>query len=177
MKVLLAYFSFTGNTEKVAFEILKCLQANGIRCDVFKIEPLINLKYPFWLLLSFIPFLPFPVKNLNYLNLQNYDALILGSPKWTLNCPPITYFIRFLKRHKFRNSLKIFLFLTYGGFREDIYLESLKNKLKKVGFNVPLVEKFKRREIQENRVVEEIQEFCSKILASINPSDSNISKS
>ncbi|MCS7229086.1 MAG: hypothetical protein NZ923_03505 [Candidatus Kryptonium sp.] len=176
MRVLLAYFSFTGNTEKVSLEILKHLQASGVKCDVFKIEPLINLKYPFWLFLSFVPSLPFPVKNLNSLNLKDYNALILGSPKWTFNCPPITYFIHFLKRLGFGNSFKIFLFLTYGGFREDVYLKKLKIKLEKIGFDVPIVWKFKRRKIQEGKVDAEIQKFCSEILASINPSDSNISK-
>ena len=122
MKILLAYFSFTGNTEKVSKLILKCLQESGINCDIFKIEPILKLKYLPWLFLSFIPGLPFPVKNLKLLNLGNYDAIILGSPKWSLSCPPVTYFIRFLKseRLKAKSSLRIFLFITYGGFGEDV---------------------------------------------------------
>ncbi|CUT00852.1 flavodoxin family protein [Candidatus Kryptonium thompsonii] len=114
MKILLAYFSFTGNTEKVSKLILKCLQESGINCDIFKIEPILKLKYLPWLFLSFIPGLPFPVKNLKLLNLGNYDAIILGSPKWSLSCPPVTYFIRFFKKRKIKSQVFIENFFVYN---------------------------------------------------------------
>lgn len=177
MKVLLAYFSFTGNTEKLSFDILKNLRENGVDCEVFKIEPSLNLKYPFWLFLSFIPSLPFPIKNLNSLNLDKYSAIVLGTPKWTFNCPPVTFFIKFLRRIKVKSKVKVFLFLTYGGFREDIYIKKLKRKLEKLGFAVRAIEKFKRKEIQEGTANRRIQKFCSEILTSLNPSNSDTSKS
>ena len=179
MKILLAYFSFTGNTEKVSKLILKCLQESGINCDIFKIEPILKLKYLPWLFLSFIPGLPFPVKNLKLLNLGNYDAIILGSPKWSLSCPPVTYFIRFLKseRLKAKSSLRIYLFITYGGFGEDSYIQKLKKNLEECGFNVPIASKFKRSEIKDGKAIEGINKFCSEILLSLSPSHPNISKS
>jgi len=176
VKVLLVYFSFTGNTEKVAFSILENLQKNGVNCEVFKIEPVLKFKYIFWLFLSFIPSLPFPIKNLKLLKIDNYEAIILGTPKWTFNCPPVTYFIRFLKRVKFKSSIKIFFFLTYGGFGEDAYIKKLKRKFEKSGFTVYAVEKFRRSEIIKGAVGERIQKFCLKILTSINPSYPHISE-
>lgn len=178
MKTLLAYFSFTGNTEKVTEVILRCLRENGISCDVFRIEPVFKLKYLFWLFLSFVPGLPFPVKNLKSLDLKNYDALILGSPKWTFNCPPVTYFVRFLRSEKLKakSPLQIFLFITYGGFQEDSYVRKLKEKLERSGFNVTVMGKFKRGEIRNGKAMEEINKFCFEVLRSLNPSHSDISK-
>lgn len=169
-KVLLVYFSFTGNTEKVGNLIAGYLKQKGISCDVYKIEPLFNLPYFLWLLLSFIPSLSFPVKNLKILNLDVYDVIILGTPKWTFNCPPVTSFIRFLRKSRNEIKSKFAIFLTYGGFGEDVYIEKLKAKL---GFNVIAVEKFKRSDIQRNDV--KVDLFCTKILNSIDPSNPYIS--
>lgn len=179
MKILLAYFSFTGNTEKVSEVILRYLRENEIKCEVFRIEPALKLRYPLWLFLSFIPNLPFPVKNLKSLEPGNYDAIILGSPKWTFNCPPVTRFIRFLKskRLKSKSPSRIFLFITYGGFGEDSYIRKLKRDLERWGFDVPAISKFKRSEIKNGKAIEEINKFCSEVLLSLNPSHSNISKS
>lgn len=179
MKVLLAYFSFTGNTEKVSKLIARCLHESKINYEIFRIEPALRLGYPLWLFLSFIPGLPFPVKNLKALDLKSYDAVILGSPKWTFNCPPVTYFIRFLKGEKLKakSPSRIFLFITYGGFREDGYIQKLKKNLEKCGFNVPLVRKFKRSEVKNGKATEEINKFCFEILLWLNPSHTNIPKS
>lgn len=177
MKILVTYFSFTGNTEKVALAILGHLRKNGFDCEVFRIEPVLRLKYIFWLLLSFVPALSFPIKNAKSLDLEKYDVLILGTPKWTFNCPPVTYFIRFLKRVNLKPSLKLFLFLTYGGFSEDVYLRELKDKIESLGVAVCGFEKFKRREIEEGRAYERIYSFCQKIVSSLNPSESYVSKS
>jgi len=177
MRILLAYFSFTGNTEKVGNLILNNFKRNRIDCDLFKIKPLLNLPYLLWLLLSFVPGLPFPLKNLKLLNLKFYDVIVLGTPKWTFNCPPVTSFIYFLKKMANpQKKLKIAVFLTYGGFREDIYLEKLERKLNKSGFSVIAVRKFKRADIQQNKIEEDAQRFCFEILNSLNPSNSYVSQ-
>ncbi len=165
MKILLAYFSFTGNTEKVGNLILNFLKQKGINCALFTIEPVFKLPYLLWLFLSFVPGLPFPLKNLKLLKLYDYDVVILGTPKWTFNCPPATSFIRFVK--KSGRKFKIGIFLTYGGFKEDVYLERLKNKFVKDGYNVIAVQKFKRRDIQDGFVMDKVEEFCLKIIQSI----------
>lgn len=173
-KILLVYFSFTGNAEKVGNLITRYLARIGINCDVYKIEPLFNLPYFLWLLPSFVPSLPFPVKNLKNLNLGAYDVIILGTPKWTFNCPPVTSFIRFLRKSREKIKSKFAIFLTYGGFREDVYLEKLKAKFEKFGFDVVAVEKFKRSDIQNENV--KVDLFCEKILNSLNPSNPHISQ-
>ncbi len=164
--------------------ILERFQAKKIECEVFKIEPIFDLPYPLWLLLSFVPSLPFPIKNLKSLNFEKFDLLILGTPKWTLNCPPVTSFI--YKLGKFggfktsesgKNLPKISLFLTYGGFREDVYLKKLVQKIESFGFEVLAFEKFKRREIENSNVSEKVDEFFNFILKSINPSHPDASKS
>ncbi len=174
-KILLVYFSFTGNTEKVGNLITRYFKQEGVNCDVYKIEPSFNLPYFLWFILSFIPSLPFPLKDLNSLNLDNYDVIILGTPKWTFNCPPVTSFISFLKKARGKIKAKFAIFLTYGGFKENIYLEKLKMKLEKFGFNVVVTEKFKRSDIRSDSV--SIDLFCSKILNSLDPSNPYVSQS
>ncbi len=174
-KVLLVYYSFTGNTERVGNLIARYFKQKGINCDIYKIEPLFNLPYFLWLLLSFIPSLPFPLKNLNSLNFEDYNVIILGTPKWTFNCPPVTSFIRFLKRSGRKIKSRFAIFLTYGGFKENIYLEKLKMKLERFGFNVAVTEKFKRSDIRSGLVSVDL--FCSKILNSLDPSNPYVSQS
>ncbi len=183
MRVLLIYFSRTGNTQKIADLIIERLHIEKIECEVFKIEPVFDLPYLLWLFLSFVPSLPFPVKNLKFLNLEKFDIVILGTPKWTFNCPPVTSFIYKLKKFSKLASLnskqslpKIFTFLTYGGFREDVYLEKLMKKIKNFGFEIIAFEKFKRSEIQSGEFIWKVDRFCKLILKSINPSDLDISK-
>lgn len=168
-KILLVYFSFTGSTEKVGNMIAGYFNKRGVSCVLYKIEPLFNLPYLLWLLLSFIPSLPFPLKNLNALSLDNYDVIILGTPKWTFNCPPVSSFIRFLKKARGKIKSKFAIFLTYGGFKENVYLERLKTKFERFGFSVVAAEKFKRANIQNDDVRVDI--FCSKILGSLSPSN------
>jgi len=181
LRILLVYFSRTGNTQKVANLIFERLRIEKIECEVFKIEPIFDLPYLLWLFLSFVPSLPFPVKSLKFLKLEKFDIVILGTPKWTFNCPPVTSFIYKLK--KFSRSLntgkslpKIFLFLTYGGFREEVYLKKLVRKIEDFGFEIVAFEKFKRSEIQNNDFLGKLDRFCNLILSSINPSDFDIAE-
>jgi len=60
-KSLIAYSSWTGNTEKVALRFKKVFEARGWECDVFKIDRKTDAANP-----------PF--------NFENYDFVCIGSP-------------------------------------------------------------------------------------------------
>ncbi len=83
MDVPIYFFSRTGNSKKVAFLLAKKLKTEPKEIQSYK------FPYFLWLILSFIPFLP--VKS-NFPEVKA-EEIILCFPKWTFNCPPITYFL------------------------------------------------------------------------------------
>ncbi len=66
-------------------------------------------------------------------------------PKWTVNCPPITSFLR--KGHL--RHREVFLVITYGGFDEKRYAQSYKKKIERVSAGVRNILLVKRRIILE----------------------------
>jgi flavodoxin len=169
MKILVAYFSYTGRTEKVASLICENFSKFKVEFDLVKIQPILNLPYIFWLLLSFVPKLPFPLKKFKLNNV--YDIIVLGTPKWTLNCPPVTSFVNFLRSNfKDAKKPKVAFYITYGGFKEDAFIEKFLKIFKANGFDVVEFDKFKRRDIDEGRVLERIENFVRKIFMHLNQS-------
>ena len=113
------YFSYTGTCRKIAKFLSKELN--------LPLKEIISLSLPYlvWLTLSFIPSLGIPVKT----SIPETKNLILVFPKWTFNCPPITYFYMICKRRKIKLK-KILLIISYGGFREVPYAEGYAKKFK-----------------------------------------------
>jgi len=105
------YFTYTGTSKKIA---------NWLG-EKFKITPkeikTYSLPYFIWLFLSFIPY--FPVKA--FFDVPSNQTIIVGFPKWTFNCPPVT---SFLQRVSFERLL---LVITFGGWREIPYGEFYKD--------------------------------------------------
>ncbi len=169
MKILVAYFSYTGRTEKIANLICESFSKFKLEFDIVKIQPILNLPYLFWLLFSFFPRLSFPLKKFRLNGI--YDIIVLGSPKWTLNCPPVMSFINFLKSNfKDVKKPKIAFYITYGGFKEDAFLEKFLKIFKANNFEVVEFDKFKRRDIDEGRIFERVEIFANKILMHLNQS-------
>lgn len=141
-KIDIVYFSWTGNTKKVA-ELISSELKNETDFEV-KLVEIKSKDYPYiiWLLLSFIP--NFGV-NINQVEI-NSGTIILCMPKWTLNCPPIT---SFLKQTELRNKT-VYLVITYGGFDEKRYAKSYANKIKRLGGIVKDVLFVKRNRIKKD---------------------------
>ncbi|MDI9646150.1 MAG: hypothetical protein QFX40_05590 [Archaeoglobales archaeon] len=136
MEVAVYYFTFTGNSKRVAEIIGKALN-----CRIFEIRSF-KLPYIIWLLLSFIPLLEIPAK----FEKVTKDAIIICFPKWTFNCPPVTYFMRRM------NAKKIGLVITYGGFDEKRYAEFYKGMAKKKAKDVEYL-LIKKDAIDEEKIV------------------------
>jgi len=100
-----------------------------------------------------------------------YDIIVLGTPKWTFNCPPVISFVNFLKSNfKDAKKPKVAFYITYGGFKEDAFIEKLLKIFKANGFEVVEFDKFKRRDIDEGKVFERVEVFVNKILMHLNQS-------
>ena len=110
------YFTYTGLSEKIAKII-----ANKLKIEVKKITTY-RLPYIGWLFLSFLPFLPVKA----FFSPPSGREIILCFPKWTFNCPPVTYFLKKIRCEK------LILIISYGGWREKEYAQ----KYKKLGLKV-----------------------------------------
>jgi hypothetical protein len=130
-RVLVAYFSYTGNTRIVAEALSENLQRSS-DVNTVEIVPERNRSYLHWLMYSFVPRSEVEIKNPE-VDLAGYDAVVLGFPKWTFSCPPLNRFIVRLRRV---SGPKFFLLMTCGGFDDRRFLRSIKRKLVQTGCNV-----------------------------------------
>ncbi len=148
------YYSFTGISKKLAESLSKFL---NVKPKEIKTS---SKPYFFWLLLSFIPYLPFKA----YFEKPSSSTLVLCFPKWTFNCPPVTYFLKEI------TCENLFMIITYGGWGEkryaDFYRKLALKKIKKV--EVFLV---KKRKVLENitEVIEEIINWLNPCISSFGP--------
>lgn len=99
------YFTYTGFSKVVAEEIAFSL---GIKPKEIR-----TYRFPYflWLFLSFIPNLA--VKS--WFDPPQGKRLIVCFPKWTFNCPPITYFLKKIRcKH-------LILVISYKGWGKEHY--------------------------------------------------------
>ncbi|AKG91891.1 Flavodoxin [Geoglobus ahangari] len=130
------FFSYTGNSKRIADAI-----AERFNLKVREIVPKLSLPYPAWLLLSFIPNLGVPVKEVEVRS----DRVVLCFPKWTFNCPPVTSLI---KSGTLRGR-RVFLITTYGGWRGEQYLRGYAKMLERRGAKVEGMRLVKRSEVED----------------------------
>ena len=126
-KVLVAYFSASGVTKKVAEKI-----AAAVNGDLFQIEPAIayseedlnwmNKNSRSSLEMSDKDFRPTMIKK--ELNLSEYDSILLGFPIWWYVAPTIIN--TFLESYDFSGK-KITLFATSGGSGFGNTVQELRN--------------------------------------------------
>ena len=156
-RLLVAYFSYTGDTKRVAEALLERLRGYDVETE--EIVPTHKRSYLHWLAYSFVPNSEVDIADAE-VDLSKFDVVLLGFPKWTLSCPPLNRFI-----HKIRNVDKprFYLFMSCGGFDEQRYLDSLSRKLKKMNCSVVGSFTVKRREIQKETFSDSIDQFARRI--------------
>lgn len=123
MKILIAYYSKTGGTEKLAYFLKNLLEKRGNQVDIQKIEPKKERNLFVWLFLSLFK-KETPIKKPKILNLKKYDRVLIGTPNWFYLSLPIA---KFLKEAKGLERKFVCLFST-------TYLAPLFNWLFLFGF-------------------------------------------
>lgn len=147
MKVDIVFFSRTGNTRVVVEEIFQALVKSS-NVNFIEIKAKTNYPYFIWLLLSFLP--NFGVKIVCNDVTVTSDLVFICFPKWTINCPPVTAFLRQVNL----SEKMVYLVITYGGFDEKRYAEAYKEKIKKLCKEVKGVLLVKRSEIKKGNLGE-----------------------
>jgi flavodoxin len=158
LNVLLAFFSWTGNTRIVAEEIVRCLSPHH-KIDVCMIEPRRRRKHLEWLLLSLTPSSKVEILPAIY-DASGYDLIILGAPKWSLSCPPMNCY---LSRLKGGGKKLAAIFITYGGFDEKRYLNKLVELVEFKGARVKATLLARRKEIRRGEYREWVRMFCERL--------------
>lgn len=158
MKVLIAFFSYTGNTRKVAESLARVLKRKA-DVDLEEIQPTRCYPYFYWLILSFIPRIGVSIKPPKN-DPRRYDMIFLGLPKWTFSCPPINQYLREVHL----KGKGVGIFITYGGFDERRYLKQMVKHLGKKGATVKATLLLKRDWIKEGKIEEHLRSFCSSLI-------------
>lgn len=157
-RLLVAFFSYTGNTRRVAQALSERLRRSCV-IETLEIVPRRKRSYLHWLAYSFVPDSEVEIEDLK-MELSAYDAVVLGFPKWTLSCPPLNKFIRKLSGV---GVPKFFLFMTCRGFDEARFLRSFTRKLTRIGCNVVESLRVKRRQIFEETYRTSVESFAKRI--------------
>lgn len=121
---LVTYYSRTGTTAAVARTVTNRLSDPAVE----RIRPTTSRGYPNWLARSFVPGSTVPIEPIEH-HPRDYDVVFLGTPKWTLSCPPVS---EYLDRVRF-DGTGVGLFLTFGGFDEKRYARGLVERLRDEG--------------------------------------------
>lgn len=112
MKKLVVYYSYTGNTRKIA-SIIK----DKLNCDVLELEPLIPFSEDYDEVVdeyqnNSIDNKEVAIKDIN-VDLNNYDEIIIGTPVWWYTISPVV--VTFLKKYDLSGK-KIYPFATNAGW-------------------------------------------------------------
>ncbi len=160
MRILVAYFSWTGNTLAVADEVIRQLSLHH-EVEVCRIEPQKQRRYIGWLLLSFIPSSKVKIQPAVE-DVSRYDIIILGGPKWTFSCPPVNSYLSRLGGCERKIGA---IFITYGGFGEYRYLNGLVKKMGAKGMDVRATLLVRRSQVRSGEYCNGVKAFCSEIEA------------
>jgi flavodoxin len=155
MKIDLVYFSWTGKTREVFEYLCSELVKRGFSVNLKEIVPKRDYPYAIWLLLSFIPNFSVEINDVEI----SSKLIFLGMPKWSLNCPPIT---AFMKKTELKGK-SFFLVITYGGFDEQRYARSMSKKIESGGGEVRGVLLIRRRKIESGDYKRIVQDFLESI--------------
>lgn len=112
MKTLMVYYSYTGNTKKIANAI-----KNNLNCDILEVTPKIPFSNDYDEVVSEYQNNSIKDKSIEIndieIDLKEYDKIIIGSPVWWYTiCPVIT---SFLKEYDLSGK-KIYPFATNAGW-------------------------------------------------------------
>jgi len=108
MKILIAFYSRTGNTKKLAQRIEKIFRKKGHEVDIEEIKPKKEHSFWGWFFLRIFK-KDCEIEEPKIKNLSMYDVVCIGSPNWTGPSLPI---VSYLKRVSGLSYKKIGIFST-----------------------------------------------------------------
>lgn len=160
-RALLVHFSLARSTAKVAQALVERL-SDHFFVDFAEIVPARHHGYKYWLFLSFFPNVGVAIKPVET-NLEKFDLVVLGTPKWTFNCPPVTEYLKLLRGTENKH---VALYVVHKGFGERRYSESLKRRLQRIGMNVIATATFPASSVWSGTYKSVFESFVDEIIRS-----------
>ncbi len=119
MKKLVVYYSYTGNTKKIASMISK-----KISYDTIELEPKVPFSTDYQEVVdeyqnNSITNKEVEIKDID-VNLEKYDEIIVGTPVWWYTISPVV--VTFLKKYNLTDK-KIYPFATNAGWLGHTFLD------------------------------------------------------
>ncbi|MFB6110249.1 MAG: flavodoxin family protein [Halodesulfurarchaeum sp.] len=151
------YYSRTGHTHALSTEIASLIDPDQVE----RIRPRSRRPYWSWLLRSFVPGSTVDIEPMPT-DFRDASALFLGTPKWTVSCPPVN---EFLDRARI-DVVPIGVFVTYGGFDERRYAETLVDRIETRGGDVRATLLVKDDRIGPDFDHGRVVSFCRSVLES-----------
>jgi len=102
VKILIAYYSRTGGTEKVAEALKKELETRGHPVDVEKVKPIKEHGFLYWWHLRMIKG-ECEIQSPKIRDVSKYDTILIGSPNWTRVSLPIARYLKEVSGLKYKN--------------------------------------------------------------------------
>ncbi len=102
MKILIAFYSRRGNTEKLAEAIRKEFERRGHTVDMEKIKPVKERDFWGWWNLRTIRG-ECDIQSPKIKNVSKYDAVCIGSPNWTRLSLPVARYLKEIEGLKHKN--------------------------------------------------------------------------
>ena len=128
MKILIAYYSDTGNTEKIAQAVERLLSDQQV--SIARVRPVKDYRGPFTEVLSAL-FRRKPAVEAAVTDLEGFDLLVIGAPIWCGRpAPPINSYLEELQNCAGKRAVT-FVSSRVGGYRD-----SLREKLEEKGLQV-----------------------------------------
>jgi len=160
MRMLVAYFSHTGNTEKLALAIRVELEKRGHEVEVEKIKTAVTYS---WLREAARDFPRYPsiifslmcapwkrhhmrtynqveedIQALQYPDVSEFDRICVGGPKWAQISYPVARYLQIVRGIR---GKKVGTFCTFGGpplpvFEEEFIFEPMRRLIERMGAQV-----------------------------------------
>jgi hypothetical protein len=102
MKILIAYYSKTGGTEKLAKTLKKEFEVRGHSVDLEKVKPTKERSFWFWWCIRMIKG-ECEIQPPKIQDVSRYDAICIGGPNWTRLSLPVARYLREIKGLKYKN--------------------------------------------------------------------------
>lgn len=150
------YYSRTGNTMELANKVA---DSPDSPTSLVEIRPTKRRSYPNWLVRSFVPGSRVPI-HLPDIDYRGIDVLFIGTPKWTLSCPPVTEYVESAPL----NGVDAAVFMTYGGFDGERYMENLTQRIERRGASVHATLSIRSGRVQNGDYTRAVENFVEEAL-------------
>jgi hypothetical protein len=171
MKILIAYYSRAGNTEKLAEVIKKELEGQGHSVDVEKVIAKKEHSILGWFFIRIFKgeceIFPPKIKDLS-----KYDAICIGSPNWTRLSLPMARYLKKVKGLEYKNvgffattalspAFEWYVFSAY--LLDWTFSKIIERKKGRVVESILLSSLFKRWGVDSEYGKREIKKLCDRI--------------